>query len=107
MENNNFFKKAFNDMKESAKLQHEVNKAELDATKAESKANFENNRGSLTYQRAKQNNKQKHEARKENERKIAEEKIKKANKRKSDAELILSSIEQEKQQYNNTSSEKN
>ena len=36
-----FFKKAFNDMKESAKAQHEVDKANLAAAKAESKAQWE------------------------------------------------------------------
>ena len=36
-----FFKKAFNDMKESAKAQHEVDKANFAAVKAESKANWE------------------------------------------------------------------
>lgn len=36
-----FFKKAFKDMKESAKAQHEVDKANLAAVKAESKANWE------------------------------------------------------------------
>lgn len=36
-----FFKGAFEDMKESAKAQHEVDKANLDAVKAESKANWE------------------------------------------------------------------
>ena len=36
-----FFKNAFSDMKESAKAQHEVDKAQLDAVKAESKANWE------------------------------------------------------------------
>lgn len=34
----NFFKGAFNDMKESAKAQHEVDKANLAAAKAEAKA---------------------------------------------------------------------
>ena len=37
----NFFKKAFDDMKESAKAQHEVDKANFAAVKAESKANWE------------------------------------------------------------------
>ena len=41
----NFLKKAFNDMKESAKAQHEVDKANFEAAKAEAKANFEENRG--------------------------------------------------------------
>lgn len=36
-----FLKKAFNDMKESAKAQHEVDKANFEAVKAENKANFE------------------------------------------------------------------
>ena len=37
----NFFKKAFGDMKESAKAQHEVDKANFEAAKAESKATWE------------------------------------------------------------------
>ena len=36
-----FFKKAFSDMKESTKAQHEVDKANFAAVKAESKANWE------------------------------------------------------------------
>lgn len=36
-----FFKKAFSDMKESAGAQHEVDKANLQAVKAESKAQWE------------------------------------------------------------------
>ena len=36
-----FFKKAFADMKESAKAQHEVDKANFAAVKAESKAQIE------------------------------------------------------------------
>ena len=36
-----FFKKAFSDMKESAKAQHEVDKANFAAAKAEAKANWE------------------------------------------------------------------
>lgn len=36
-----FFKGAFEDMKESAKAQHEVDKANLAAVKAESRAQFE------------------------------------------------------------------
>lgn len=36
-----FFKNAFSDMKESAKAQHEVDKAKFNATKAESKALWE------------------------------------------------------------------
>ena len=36
-----FFKKAFSDMKEDAKAQHEVDKANFAAAKAESKAQWE------------------------------------------------------------------
>ena len=48
-----FFKKAFRDMKESAKAQHEVDKAEFRAAKAEAKANFEENRGRNSFKKAK------------------------------------------------------
>jgi len=54
----NFFKKAFRDMKEDAKAQHEVTKAEFAAAKAEAKANFEENRGSNTWKKAKEMAKQ-------------------------------------------------
>lgn len=37
----NFFKKAFNDMKQDAKAQHEVDKANFNAAKAEFKAKFQ------------------------------------------------------------------
>jgi len=49
----NFLKKAFQDMKESAKAQHEVDKAEFNQRKAESKANFEENKFHNTYAKAK------------------------------------------------------
>ena len=39
--NGNFFTRAFQDMKESARAQHEVDKANFAAVKAESRANFE------------------------------------------------------------------
>ena len=48
-----FFKKAFADMKESTKAQHEVDKAEFQAAKAEAKANFEENRFHNTFAKAK------------------------------------------------------
>ena len=48
-----FFKKAFGDMKKSAKAQHEVDKAQFAAAKAEAKANFEENRGHNTFAKAK------------------------------------------------------
>ena len=52
-----FFKDAFRDMAESAKAQHEVDKANFNAAKAEARANFEENRGSNTFKRAKENEK--------------------------------------------------
>ncbi len=48
-----FFKKAFSDMKQSTKAQHEVDKANFAAAKSEAKANFEENRGRNTYAKAK------------------------------------------------------
>ena len=48
-----FFKKAFSDMKESAKAQHELDKANFNAQKAEARANFEENRGRNSFARAK------------------------------------------------------
>lgn len=50
----NFLKKAFREMGENAKAQHEVDKANFAAAKAEAKANFEENRGSNTFKRAKE-----------------------------------------------------
>lgn len=54
----NFFKNAFGDMKKSAKAQHEVDRAQFRAVKAESKANFEENRGHNTFKKAKAMGKQ-------------------------------------------------
>ena len=48
-----FFKKAFGDMKESTKAQCTADKAEFEAVKAESRANFEENRGHNTFAKAK------------------------------------------------------
>ena len=48
-----FFKKAFKDMKESAKAQHEVDKANFAAVKAESKANWEEAKRSPAQRQAK------------------------------------------------------
>ena len=48
-----FFKNAFSDMKEEAKAQHQVAKAEVAAVKAEAKATFEENRGRNTFAKAK------------------------------------------------------
>lgn len=53
-----FFKDAFRDMGESAKAQHEVDKANFAAAKAEAKANFEENRGTNTFKKAKEQAKQ-------------------------------------------------
>lgn len=41
----NFLKNAFQDMKESSKAQHQVDKANLDAVRAESKAQWEEAKG--------------------------------------------------------------
>ncbi len=54
----NFFKKAFREMGENAKAQHEVDKANFEAVKTESKANFEENRGTNTLNKAKAQAKQ-------------------------------------------------
>jgi len=51
-------KKAFKDMGESAKAQHEVDKANFAAAKAEAKANFEENRFTNSLARAKAQAKQ-------------------------------------------------
>lgn len=89
----NFFKNAFNDMKESAKAQHEVDKAEFKAVKAESKANFEENRGRNTFAKAKAIGKQSwddaHMSPAERKAKMQQErdqKIEDAQKRQEDAE---------------------
>ena len=48
-----FFKKAFADMKASTKAQHEVDKANFAAAKAESKANWEEAKMSPSQRQAK------------------------------------------------------
>ena len=53
MEIKAFFQKAFGDMKESAKAQHEVDKANWNAAKAEAKANFEEAKMSPSQRQAK------------------------------------------------------
>ena len=70
-----FFKGAFEDMKESAKAQHEVAKANFAAVKAESKANFEEAKA--------MGNPEKHKAMMQAER---DEQIEAANKRIAEAE---------------------
>lgn len=52
-----FMKKAFQDMKESAAQQHQVDKAKLEAVRAESRAHFEENRGHNTLARARESSK--------------------------------------------------
>ena len=53
-----FFKQAFKDMGDSLIAQHEVDKANFAAAKAEARANFEENRGTNTFRRAKAQAKQ-------------------------------------------------
>lgn len=69
-----FFKRAFSDMKEDAKAQHAVDKAEFAAAKAEAKADFAEAKASGNPTRHKQ------AVREEQERRIAE-----ANAREADA----------------------
>ena len=73
-----FLKKAFNDMKESTKAQHEVDKANFAAVKAESKAQWEE-------AKAMGNPKTRKEALQAQRDKQIEE----ANKRKADAEARI------------------
>ena len=73
-----FFKKAFQDMKEDAKAQHEVDKANFAATKAESKANFEE---AKAMSRPETRKKMMQEAR--------DEQIAAANERKAEAEARI------------------
>ena len=71
-----FFKKAFSDMKKSAVAQHEVDKANFAAAKAEAKANFEQAKMSPSERQAKMQE--------EREAQIAE-----ANKRREAAEARI------------------
>ena len=54
----NFFKGSFKNMADSTKAQHEVDKANFAAAKAEARANFEENRGTNTLKKAKEMAKQ-------------------------------------------------
>ena len=88
-----FFANAFSDMKESAKAQHELDKANFEAVKAESKANFEENRFHNSLARAKEQGKKSWEDAKmspsERTKKMQEEReaqIKEAQERKAAAE---------------------
>ena len=74
-----FFKDAFSDMKESAKAQHEVDKANLAAIKAEAKVQWEEAKMSPKARHAKMQEEREQQITKANERKaIADERIKKA-----------------------------
>ena len=68
-----FFKKAFNDMKESTKAQHEVNKANFAAAKAESKAQWEEAKMSPAQRQAKMQEDREAQIAAANERKAATE----------------------------------
>ena len=88
-----FLKKAFGDMKKSATAQHEVDKAEFEAVKAESRASFEENRGHNTFKKAKEMGKQSWDdahmtpaERAEKDQAIRDEKIAEANARREAAE---------------------
>ena len=97
-----FFKDAFSDMKQSAKAQHEVDKANIQAVKAESKANFEENRAKNTLKKAKADAKKSwddaHMSPAERAQKMQaerEEQIAKANARKEEAEQRLKELKGE------------
>lgn len=75
-----FFKKAFADMKESARAQHEVDKANLAVAKAESKANFEKAKAMgkpENFKKMRQAELEKEKAQAQERIKAAEEKIEK------------------------------
>ena len=74
-----FFKKAFQDMKESAKAQREVDKANFAAAKAESKAQWEEAKTSPAKRQAKMQKKREAQIAEANARKTAaEERIQQA-----------------------------
>ena len=66
-----FFKKAFGDMKDSAKAQHEVDKANMAAVKAESKAQWEEAKMSPSQRQAKMQEERDAQIAAANERKAA------------------------------------
>ena len=66
-----FFKNAFNDMKESAKAQHEVDKANMAAVKAESKAQWEEAKMSPSQRQARMQEERNAQIAAANERKAA------------------------------------
>ena len=68
-----FFKKAFSDMKASTKAQHEVDKANFAAAKAEAKANWEEAKMSPSQRQAKMQQERDAQIAAANERKAAAE----------------------------------
>ena len=66
-----FFKKAFSDMKASTKAQHEVDKANFAAAKAEAKANWEEAKMSPSQRQAKMQEERDAQIAAANERKAA------------------------------------
>ena len=66
-----FFKKAFGDMKESTKAQHEVDKANMAAVKAESKSNWEEAKMTPSQRQAKMQEDRDAQVAAANERKAA------------------------------------
>ena len=66
-----FFKKAFGDMKESTKAQHEVDKANFAAAKAEAKANWEEAKMSPSQRQAMMQEERNAQIAEGNERKAA------------------------------------
>ena len=68
-----FFKNAFDDMKESTKAQHEVDKANFAAAKAEAKANFEEAKMSPSQRQGKMQEEREAQIAEANERKAAAE----------------------------------
>ena len=66
-----FFKKAFQDMKDNAKAQHEVDKANMAAVKAESKAQWEEAKMSPSQRQAKMQEERDAQIAAANERKAA------------------------------------
>ena len=66
-----FFKKAFSDMRSSAKAQHEVDKANMAAVKAESKAQWEEAKMSPSQRQARMQEERNAQIAAANERKAA------------------------------------
>lgn len=72
-------------MKSSAKAQHEIDRAEFEAIKAESRANFEENRGHNSIRKSKERSKAEHDERirkAEQRKKAADERYNKARSNK-------------------------